>query len=50
MHLQSLEVFKERVDVKLRGMVSRHDGDGSAAGVDDLRGLFQLNKVFDSIL
>jgi len=34
-------VFKERVDVTLRDMVSGHGGYGSTVGEDDLRGLFQ---------
>ena len=38
----SLEVFQNRVDVALRDVVSGHGGDGLAAGLDDLSGLFQL--------
>ena len=37
----SLEVFKNRVDVALRDVVSGHGGGGLVAGLDDLRGLFQ---------
>ena len=37
----SLEVFKNRVDVALRGMVSKRGGDGLMVGPGDLRGLFQ---------
>jgi len=37
----SLEVFKSRVDVALRDVVSGHGGDRVAVGFDDLRGLFQ---------
>ena len=37
----SLEVFQNRVDVALRDVVSGHGGDGLAAGLADLRGLFQ---------
>ena len=36
-----LEVFKKRVDVALRDMVSGHGGDGLRVGLDDLRCLFQ---------
>ena len=36
-----LEVLKNSVDVALRGMVSRHDGDGLMVGLDDLSGVFQ---------
>ena len=38
----SLEVFKKCGDVALRDVVSGHGGGGSAAGLDDLSGLFQL--------
>ena len=38
----SLEAFKNRVDVELRGMASGHGGDGSVVGFHDLRGLCQL--------
>ena len=37
----SLEVFKSRVDVALRDMVSGHHGDGLMVGLDVLSGLFQ---------
>ncbi len=37
----SLEVFKSRVDVALRDVVSGHGGDGSTIGLDDLGGLLQ---------
>ena len=37
-----LEVFKIRVDVVLRDMVSGHGGDGLMVALDDLGGLFQL--------
>ena len=36
-----LEVFKKRVDVALRDMVSGHGGDGLMVGLGDLSGLFQ---------
>ena len=38
---QSLEVFKNRVDVALRDVVSGHGGGGLMVGLEDLRGLFQ---------
>ena len=37
----SLEVFKKRVDVALRDVVSGHGEDGLMVGLDDLRSLFQ---------
>jgi len=37
----SLDVFKSRVAVAQRDMVSGHGGDGLAVGLGDLRGLFQ---------
>ena len=37
----SLEVFKNRVDVALRNVVSGHSRSGLVVGLDDLRGLFQ---------
>ena len=37
----SLEVFKCRVDVALRDVVSGHGGGGLMVGLGDLRGLFQ---------
>ena len=37
----SPEVFKNRVDVALRDVVSGHGGGGLVAGLGDLRGLFQ---------
>ena len=33
----SLQVFKKRVGVALRDMISRHDGGGLMVGLDDLR-------------
>ena len=36
-----LEMFKKRVDVALRDMVSGYGGDGLVVGLGDLRGLFQ---------
>ena len=37
----SLEVYKRRVDVAQRDVVSEHGGDGPMVGLDDLNGLFQ---------
>ena len=37
----SLEVFKNRVDVALRDVVSGHGRDGLMVGLNDLSGLFQ---------
>ena len=37
----SLQVFKKRVDVALRDVVSGHGGDGWTFGLDGLRSLFQ---------
>ena len=37
----SLELFKKRLDVALRDMVSGHGGDGLTVGLDDVRALFQ---------
>ena len=37
----SLEVFRKRVDVALRDVVSEHGRDGLMVGLDDLGGLFQ---------
>jgi len=37
----SVEVFKKRVGVALRAVVSGHVGDGLAVGLDVLSGLFQ---------
>ena len=37
----SLEVFKSRVDVALRDVVSGHGGDVLVVGQGDLRDLFQ---------
>jgi len=37
----SLEVFKNRVDVALRDVVSGHGRDGLMVGLNDLGGLFQ---------
>ena len=39
--VEALEVFKKRVGVTLRNMVSGHSGDGLMIGLDALRGLFQ---------
>ena len=41
MELLSLDVFKIRVDVAGRAMVSGHGGDGLMVGLDGLSGLFQ---------
>ena len=41
MESASLEVFKNRVDVALRDVVSGHGGDGLAVALGYLRGLFQ---------
>ena len=38
----SLELFKNRVDMALRGMVNGHGEGGKTVGLGDLRGLFQL--------
>jgi len=38
-----LEVFKKCRDVAMREMVSGHGGDGLTVGLDNLRGLFNLN-------
>ena len=38
---QSLEVFKNRVDVALRDVDSGHGGDELMVQLEDLRGLFQ---------
>jgi len=40
-HLQSLEVFKKRVDVALRKMVSGHGADGLMVRLHGLTGLSQ---------
>lgn len=37
----SLEVFKQRINVALRVVVSGHGTDGLMVGLDDLSGLFQ---------
>ena len=37
----SLEVFKNRVDVALRDVVSGHGVGGLVVGLHDLKGLFQ---------
>ena len=37
----SLELFKSRVDVALRDVVSGHGGGGLTLGLGDLSGLFQ---------
>ena len=41
MELLSLEVFKERIDVALREMVSGHGGDGLTVGLDELSDIFR---------
>ena len=41
MESPSLEVFKKRVHVALRDVVSGHGGVGLMVGLDDLSGLFQ---------
>ena len=43
----SLEVFKNRVDVALRDVVSGHGGDGLAVGQGDLSG---LSNLCDSVI
>lgn len=42
---KDLEEFKKCADVTLRDMVSGHACDGSAAGLDDLTGLSNLNDL-----
>lgn len=37
----SLKMFKSRVDVALRNMVSGYSGDGLMVGLGDPSGLFQ---------
>lgn len=37
----SLEVFRKHVDVALRDVVNRHDGNGLMVGPGDLNVLFQ---------
>jgi len=44
----SLEAFKKRVSVALRDMISEHGGDGSTVGLDNLSGLFQHQRFYDS--
>ena len=46
----SLEVFKYCGDVPLRDVVSGHGGDRLTAGLGDLRGLFQPEGFYESIL
>lgn len=41
MESPSLQVFKNRVDVVLRDIVSGHGGDRLTVGLDDPKGLFQ---------
>lgn len=36
----TLELFRRRVDVALRDMVSSHGSDGLMVELDDIRGLF----------
>ena len=36
-----LEMFRKHMEVALRGVVSKHGGNGLMVGQDDLRGLFQ---------
>ena len=43
----SLQVFKKRVDVALRDVVSGHGGDGLAVGPGDLSG---LSNLCDSVI
>ena len=43
MESPTLEVFKERVDVALRDVVSGYGQDGLATGLDGLSGLSKLN-------
>lgn len=38
----TLELFRRRVDVALRDMVSSHGSDGLMVELDDIRGLFHL--------
>ena len=45
-----LEMFKNRVDVALRDVVSGHGGDGLMVGLGDLRGLFQPQWFCDSMI
>ena len=45
----SLEVFKECVDVALRDVVSVYGGDGLMVELQDLRGLFQPQRLSHSI-
>ena len=45
----SREVFKNRVDVALRDVVSGHGGGGLLVGLGDLRSLFQPYQFYDSI-
>mgnify|MGYP001860997978 CR=1 FL=1 len=47
MESSSLEVFKSRVDVALRDVVSGRGGGGLTVGLSDCRGLFQS---YDSII
>ena len=47
MESPSLEVLKKSVDVALRDTVSGYGGDGLMVGLDNLRGLSNLN---DSII
>ena len=44
----SLEVFKNRVDVALRDVVSGHGGDGLLVRLSDLRDLFQPLGFYES--
>ena len=41
MESPSLEVFKKRIDVALRDVVSEYGGVSSMLALGDLRGLFQ---------
>jgi len=42
--------FKKRGYLALRDMVSGHSGDGSMVGLDSLRGLFQSQWFYDSMI
>ena len=44
----SLEVFKNRVHLALRDVVSGHGGDGLVIVFGDLRGLFQSLSICNS--
>ena len=46
----SLEVFKSRVDVALRDTVRGCGGGGLMVGLDNLRGLFQPSRFYNSMI